>query len=661
MDVLAVTFTNKAAKEMLARLEAQLELPARGLWVGTFHGIAHRFLRLHYEAASLPQEFQILDSDDQLRIIKRLEKELNIDDEQFPPKQVQWFINSQKEHGRRANHIQPDGQYFTEIMLTIYQQYESYCQRNGLVDFTELLLRCHETLRDNRDLLDHYQARFRHILVDEFQDTNTLQYAWLRLLAGQNSHLLAVGDDDQSIYSWRGAKIENIHRFSQDFPDTQVIRLEQNYRSTEPILSAANALIANNSLRMGKNLWTKDNPGKPIDIYAAYNEFDEATFICDRIQQDQEQGNALETMAILYRANAQSRILEEALNRANIPFRIYGGLKFFARAEIKDVLAYLRIINFPNDDPAFERIVNMPPRGIGHTTLDKVRDFAKIHQISLWNASQQLVQEQGLSNRACMALKNFHQLVNELKEQHADENLSEQTETTLAASGLLDHFQQDRSERGQAKVENIHELINATRQFNPDPDSQARDVDEFLAQVALDTSDNQDDNEHCVQMMTLHSAKGLEFNTVFITGVEEGLFPHHMSIGSPEQLEEERRLCYVGMTRARKHLTLCHAEQRRVNGRDLFHKPSRFIKEIPEQFVQDIRIRTRQASAKMPRPKSAQMIEATPFSLGQSVNHPKFGAGTIINAEGCGESARIQVQFDRHGTKWLVLQYANLS
>lgn len=678
MEILAVTFTNKAAKEILARLENLLQMPVRGLWVGTFHGLAHRFLRQHYEAAHLPQNFQILDSDDQLRLIKRLQKELNIDDERFPAKQIQWFINNQKENGRRAEHVQPDGQPFTEVMLSLYQQYEAHCQRNGLVDFTELLLRCHETLRDNTELLHHYQNRFRHKLIDEFQDTNTLQYAWLRLLTTDHNSLFAVGDDDQSIYSWRGAKIENIHRFSRDFPDTEIIRLEQNYRSTETILAAANALIANNDQRMGKSLWTQDNPGSPIDLYAAFNEFDEALFVTQRIEHLKANDTPFEDIAILYRANAQSRVLEESLNRAGIPYRIYGGHKFFARAEIKDALAYLRLINFPNDDPSFERIVNMPPRGIGHATLDKVRDFAQINQMSLWEACRGLLNENGLDGRASKALSNFLLLITELKEQHDGLELSEQTATLLDASGLLDHFKSDRSERSQAKAENLQELINATRQFVPDPDSILSPVDEFLAHVALDTSDDNDSSEHCVQMMTLHSAKGLEFENVFMTGVEEGLFPHHMCAGSPDQLEEERRLCYVGMTRAKKHLTMCYAEHRRVNGRDQYPKPSRFIEEIPEHLFRHVRAKSTPQSNRMhgsqryvtsgssPEPSSRHSlpnhtIRATNYSLGQSVNHAKFGQGTIINFEGQGESARVQIQFDRFGSKWLVLQYANLT
>ncbi len=668
MEIMAVTFTNKAAKEMLGRLDNLLNIPAKGLWVGTFHGLAHRFLRQHYETADLPQGFQILDSDDQIRLIKRLEKEMNLDDERFPPKQAQWFINNQKENGRRAAHIQPNGEYFTEVMLSIYQQYETFCQRNGLVDFTELLLRCHETLRDNSDLLAHYRKRFRYLLVDEFQDTNTLQYAWLRLLAGEDNHLFAVGDDDQSIYSWRGAKIENIHRFSQDFPDTQTIRLEQNYRSTETILSAANALIANNDQRMGKQLWTKGNPGTAIENYAAFNEFDEAIFICERMIQYQNQGIPLNEMAILYRANALSRVLEEALNRANLPYRIYGGHKFFSRAEIKDALAYLRLINFPNDDPSFERIVNHPPRGVGHATIDKIRDFASINQLSLWNASKQLIAEKSLPGRANNTLSQFVQLIEDLKEQNMDQELGEQTKSILLVSGLMDHFQQDRSEKGQAKVENLHELITATQQFAPDPNSLVSPVDEFLAHVTLDTGDDEPSTEQCIQMMTLHSAKGLEFDVVFIVGLEDGLFPHNMCLETPAQLEEERRLCYVGITRAKKHLTLTHAEQRRMNGRDMFHRPSRFLKEIPQYLLQDIRVRNRRtASSAKPYAHrsnylpSTSVIDNTGLQLGQTVNHPKFGSGTIINAEGSGESARVQVQFDQYGTKWLVLQYANLS
>lgn len=658
MEIIAVTFTNKAAREMLSRLNKELQFPSQSMWVGTFHGLAHRFLRMHAQEAKLPDSFQILDSDDQLRLIKRLQKELKIDDERFPPKQIQWFINQQKENGRRAENIQADGQYFTEVMLKIYTHYQMHCERNGLVDFTELLLRCHETLRDNQELYQHYQARFRYILVDEFQDTNTLQYAWLRLLAGQNNALLAVGDDDQSIYSWRGAKIENIHRFSRDFPHAETIRLEQNYRSTESILGAANALIAHNTQRLGKTLWTKDNQGQKIDYYQAYNEFEEALFIVERIQKYQ-QNHDLNEIAILYRANALSRILEEALNRANLPYRIYGGQKFFSRAEIKDAIAYLRLIHLHDDDPSFERIVNMPPRGIGMTTVEKIRHFAQINTLSLWQASQKMVQEQALNSRACSALSNFHALILDLKTQHTNSNLVDQTESMLAASGLLDLYKEDRSEKGQAKRENLEELVNAVKQFSPEQSETMSLMDEFLAHVSLDSPDDDESMQDCVQMMTLHAAKGLEFDVVFMVGVEEGIFPHHMCMDSDDQIEEERRLCYVGITRAKQHLLLSNAEQRRMNGRELYHKPSRFIKEIPSNFLHAIR--AKQSHYTPSYQNKHREIEATELRLGQVVYHPKFGAGTILNAEGHGESARIQVAFDTAGTKWLVLEYANLS
>ncbi len=658
MEIIAVTFTNKAAREMLSRLNNELDFPSQTMWVGTFHGLAHRFLRMHASEASLPESFQILDSDDQLRLIKRLLKELKIDDERFPPKQIQWFINNQKENGRRAQHIQPDGQYFTEVMLKMYTHYQTHCERNGLVDFTELLLRCHETLRDNPELYQHYQARFRYILVDEFQDTNTLQYAWLRLLAGHENALLAVGDDDQSIYSWRGAKIENIHRFSRDFPNAETIRLEQNYRSTESILGAANALIANNTQRLGKTLWTQDNQGQKIDYYQSYNEFEEAMFVIERIQQYQ-QDHSLDSIAILYRANALSRILEEALTRANLPYRIYGGQKFFSRAEIKDAIAYLRLVHLHDDDPSFERIVNMPPRGIGMTTVDKIRDFAQINSLSLWQASQKMVAEKALNGRATSALSNFHQLIADLKEQQRDADLATQTENMLAASGLFDMYKDDRSERGQAKLENLEELVSAVKEFTPEQSETMSIMDEFLAHVSLDSPDDDKSSQECVQMMTLHASKGLEFDIVFMVGVEEGIFPHHMCMDSDEQLEEERRLCYVGMTRAKQHLLISNAEQRRMNGRELFHKPSRFIKEVPPEFIHAIRAK-KQGYAKS-YSSNHREIEETELRLGQIVYHPKFGPGTILNAEGHGETARIQVAFDTAGTKWLVLEYANLS
>lgn len=665
-NILAVTFTNKAAGEMRQRLENLLDIPMRLMWVGTFHGLAHRLLRQHWEAAGLPQAFQILDSDDQYRVIKRILVSLNLDETQWAPKKVQWFINQQKDDGIRPNQVPNANDPYTKTLVRIYQSYEEICTRNGVIDFAELILRSYELFIKNPDILHHYQERFRHILVDEFQDTNTIQYAWLKLLSSGKNYLMIVGDDDQSIYGWRGARVKNIQDFIRDFPDNQVIRLEQNYRSTGVILAASNALITHNDGRLGKKLWSNGGQGDLISLYGAFNDLDEARFIINQIKQGLKKELRPNEVAVLYRSNAQSRVLEEALISAQIPYRIYGGLRFFERAEIKDALAYLRLIANRNDDPAFERIVNTPTRGIGDQTLQMLRLEARSQGISLWQAAEYLLANQSLSSRAANALTLFIQLINKINNETQALTLAEQTEQVLYSSGLLSHYKKEKGERGQARIENLEELINATRQFVPE-DSSISILSAFLAHVALEAGEHQGDTtQECVQLMTLHSAKGLEFPWVFLCGMEEGLFPHHMSHEEPGRLEEERRLCYVGITRAMRKLFLSYAEVRRLHGNESHHRPSRFISEIPKELLAEIRLRTsviRPTSALKSAKNSNRdsMIGDTGLRIGQTVTHNTFGEGTLIDAEGRGEHMRLQVKFNNAGTKWLVASYAKLT
>jgi len=549
--LLSVTFTNKAAREMRNRIETMLDVSTQGMWVGTFHGLAHRLLKQHWQEAQLPQNFQILDSDDQLRLVKRVCRELNLDEAQWPPRQAQWYINGQKDEGLRACHIDPPfGDLYAKTMLRVYSAYEEACQRGGLVDFAELLLRAHELWLKSPETLLHYQRRFRTILVDEFQDTNTIQYAWLRVLAGQTIPVVAVGDDDQSIYGWRGAKIENIHRFGEDFSPAETIRLEQNYRSTQTILKAANGLISHNFGRLGKELWTAGDPGDPISLYAGFNEQDEARFIVERIEGWVDEGNTRRSSAILYRSNAQSRVLEEALIRAQIPYRIYGGQRFYERLEIRNALAYMRLLIRRSDDTALERVLNLPPRGIGNKTVEQLRDLARARQVPLWQAIVIAQDEQLFTSRALKALSGFTALVDELDSFTLELPLEELTEHVVAHSGLVEYHRAEKGERGQARVENLEELVSAAKTFVPD-DTDAPTLQQFLDSAALDAGDAQaDPHEDSVQLMTLHSAKGLEFPLVFLAGMEENLFPHRMSLDEPGRLEEERRLCYVGITRA---------------------------------------------------------------------------------------------------------------
>jgi len=666
-SILAVTFTNKAAGEMRGRIEQMIQAPASGMWVGTFHGLAHRLLRTHWQEAGLPQGFQILDSQDQLRLIKRILKTMDLDEARWPPRQMQWFINGCKDEGRRPQHIEHRNDPYLKRQLDIYQAYEELCQRSGLIDFAELLLRSHEMWLKYPALLDHYRQRFHHILVDEFQDTNAVQYAWLRMLAGDAARITVVGDDDQSIYGWRGARVENILRFQKDFKNTRVVRLEQNYRSTATILKAANAVIGNNTARMGKQLWTDGNDGERIQLYTAYNEQDEARFVVDRIEDHVDKGKARSDVAILYRSNAQSRVFEERLMQCGIPYRVYGGLRFFERAEIKDALAYLRLAANRDDDASFERVVNQPPRGIGGRTMDAVRQHARDYSTSLWQAAITVANEKLLPARAGNAVVAFLQLIDELATDIGRLSLGEQVEHVMHPSGLADHFAKEKGEKGDARLENLQELVNAAREFEPDPDSDMDPLSEFLSHAALEAGEGQADAwEDCVQLMTLHSAKGLEFPLVFLCGLEEGLFPHQRSVQEPGRLEEERRLCYVGITRARRQLVLTCAERRRVFGSETWCLPSRFIDEIPKQLIDEVRPRP---GVSMPRVAPAMAASAvaglhdTPaggLHLGQHVRHAKFGDGVIMNCEGRGSGARVQVNFSRAGTKWLVLAYANL-
>ncbi|MFG0607224.1 DNA helicase II [Vibrio mimicus] len=664
-SVMAVTFTNKAAAEMRGRIEELMHGTASGMWCGTFHGICHRILRAHYLDAKLLEDFQIIDSDDQQRLLKRLIKAHNLDDKQWPARQVAWWINNQKDEGLRPAQINAFDPV-TQTYLKLYTAYQEACDRAGLVDFAEILLRTLELLRGNQHIREHYQARFKHILVDEFQDTNAIQYAWLRMMAGAQSNVMIVGDDDQSIYGWRGARVENIEKFTREFPSVNTIRLEQNYRSTKTILEASNTLIANNSERMGKQLWTEGLVGEPISVYSAYNELDEARFVVSKIKGWQEQGGTLTDCAILYRNNAQSRVLEEALLQASLAYRIYGGMRFFERQEIKDALSYLRLINNRNDDTAFERVINTPPRGLGDKTLETIRFAARDRGCTLWDASIGLLNDQVLTGRAAGALNRFVELINALEEESIDMPLHVLTDHAVKTSGLLEMYQQEKGEKSKARIENLEELVTATRQFEKPEEAQDMTMlTAFLTHAALEAGEGQaDEHDDAVQLMTLHSAKGLEFPLVFMVGVEEGMFPSQMSAEEAGRLEEERRLCYVGMTRAMQKLYITYAEMRRLYGQDKYHKPSRFIRELPEGCLDEVRMK-----AQVSRPTSTgrfsqtvvkESFNETGFSLGSRVRHPKFGEGTIINFEGSGPQSRVQVAFNGEGIKWLVTAYARL-
>ncbi|HVO44797.1 MAG TPA: UvrD-helicase domain-containing protein [Steroidobacteraceae bacterium] len=706
--ILAVTFTNKAAGEMRGRVEQLLGVPGGSLWIGTFHGIAHRLLRLHWREAGLVQSFQILDAEDQQRLIKKLIRAQELDETRWVPREVQWFINSNKDEGRRPPDLKDGNDPTRQQLIRLYREYEAACARAGVIDFAELLLRAFELWRDNPEVLAHYRRRFKHVLVDEFQDTNAIQYGWMRLLVGSEGHPFVVGDDDQSIYRWRGARVENLHQFRRDFPQAKLYRLEQNYRSTGAILAAANGLISNNSGRLGKNLWTSGERGDPIRLYAAFNERDEAEFVTHRIRDWVHRGGQRRDIAILYRSNAQSRVFEEAFLSGRIPYKVYGGLRFFERAEIKDALAYLRLVANRRDDQSFERVVNLPTRGIGAKSLDTVREYARSASCSLWEAAAACIGAEfsagapaavsggapaagapvaggplaaanasaadargsmsptaeargSLGPKAASALHGFLSLIERLAREVNGLALHEQVDHVLQGSGLVEHYKRDKAERGEARVENLEELVSAARGFAPEGGDELPPLESFLAHAVLESGEGQADAwEDCVQMMTLHTAKGLEFPMVFLCGMEDGLFPHQRSLNDLDGIEEERRLCYVGMTRAMKELFLTYAEQRRLHGIDSYGMPSRFIKEIPEELVEEIR-----PKVQVSRPVAVgrfRVEEPTVggLRLGARVRHRKFGDGVILNLEGSGAHAQVQVNFEHQGTKRLMIQYANL-
>jgi len=666
-SILAVTFTNKAAAEMRGRLEQLIAVPVRALWVGTFHGVAHRLLRLHWKEARLPQNFQIMDSDDQQRFIKRVMKQLEIPEEQWPVRNVAAFINGNKEEGKRPQHLADTGDFAQRTFLRIYAAYQAAADQAGLVDFAELLLRAFELCRDHAEIQAHYRRRFRHILVDEFQDTNTLQYEWLRVLAGDSGILFAVGDDDQSVYGFRGAKVGNMMRMAKEFGGAQVVRLEQNYRSTGTILKAANELIARNTARLGKNLWTDAGEGEKIQLYNAFSDQDEVEFTLNRIREFHGRGRNFADSAILYRTAAQSRVFEEGLIRERIPYRIYGGLRFFERMEVKDALAYVRLASNRGDDGAFERVVNLPPRGIGATTLDRLRQLAKDQNTSMWTVAKNSA---ALLGRSGGALTAFLQLIDGIDEATKNVPLSLATEIVIDRSGLREHYKKERGEQAESRLENLDELVNAARGFEHPEEEGIAPVDAFLTHAALEAGERQaGEGEDCVQLMTLHSAKGLEFPVVFLVGLEQGLFPHMRAV-EDGSIEEERRLCYVGMTRAQERLFISHAEIRRTHGTEQIAAPSQFLREIPPACVVETRPRAhllRQSYA--PRPRRFAAAAPRPvvdddgvagLRLGQRVSHKSFGEGVVISFEGEGDRVQVEVRFRDAGTKRLMLSFANL-
>ena len=657
--VLAVTFTNKAAREMLSRIAAMLPINTRGMWVGTFHGLCNRLLRAHHREAQLPQLFQILDSQDQLALIKRLLKAANVDVEKFPPSQTAWYINKHKEEGRRA-HDADEHDDFTRRMKEIYARYEEQCRREGVVDFAELLLRCYELLAGNEALREHYRGRFKHILVDEFQDTNRLQYRWLKLLAGGNNAIFAVGDDDQSIYAFRGASAANMQDLQRDFAIDKVIKLEQNYRSHGNILDAANALIAHNRRRLGKNLWTAESKGEPLRVYEAATDVEEAAFIVEEAKSLHREGVALSGIALLYRSNAQSRVLEHALFAAGLPYRVYGGLRFFERQEIKHALAYLRLLASDDDDGALLRIINFPARGIGARTLEVIQQTAQARNISLWRA----VREKAGPAASGKGLAGFVALIEAMRAATQGLKLPEVVAHVIEFSGLKAHYQTEKE--SQDRLENLDELVNAAAAFAGDEQQEDASLAAFLAHASLEAGDNQAQaGADALQLMTVHAAKGLEFHSVFINGLEEGLFPHENSVLESDGAEEERRLMYVALTRARRRLYLSYAQSRLLHGQTRYSIASSFLREIPEPLMLRINrgrvVPFAAPSAARSRPLLVAAHGDLPWRIGQSVQHPKFGVGVIVNAEGRGADARVQVNFRRDGLKWLALEYAKLT
>lgn len=661
-SIMMVTFTNKAARELLYRVEAMLTSRHTGFWIGTFHKLSLRFLRAHWKEAQLIEDFQIIDSSDQLRVLKRIIRELDIDEKRWKPSAVQWFINAQKNEGIRPEYVDGSNSYWRQCG-EIYSAYQQDCDRMGMVDFGEILLRCHELWLHNPDLLERYQKQFRHLLVDEFQDTNRIQYAWLRMLAGSKNSVVVVGDDDQSIYGWRGARIENIFEFEKNFSDTECIRLEQNYRSTAKILAAANAVISKNQQRLGKTLWTQNGEGELLDVYEAVDEYDEAQFIANYMQlwkdgqAEQADSWNYSDMAVLYRSNAQSRVLEEAMKSTGINYRIYGGQRFYERFEIKTVLAYMRLLVNPDDDSAISRIINVPPRGIGPRSLEQLNGIARQHEYSLWQAIQLALEQQLLAKRILSSLKDFSLLIEALQEDKADLKLHQLVAKVLEQTKLDLYFDPEHFDRGEARRDNLKEFLSACQAYRPADNNQST-LRQFLEEVSLDVGDNQAEGEgDAVQMMTLHSAKGLEFPLVVICGVEKNLLPHIMSVESGA-LEEERRLCYVGITRSRVKLLLTYARTRYLNGRTSMNQPSDFLKDIPNELIHRVAWKHRSNSRFSRMSETVQTGEGV--SLGQRVLHPDFGNGTVTRLEGSGEHLRVEVGFDYGESKWLIYAYARL-
>jgi DNA helicase II / ATP-dependent DNA helicase PcrA len=680
MGLMAVTFTNKAAKEMLTRLTSMLPINTRGMWVGTFHGLCNRLLRAHYRETGLPSTFQILDAADQLSSIKRLMKLMNVDEEKFVPKQVQGYINSCKEEGLRANKVDAYDAH-SQKLREIYEEYDKQCNREGVADFAELLLRCYELLERDAHIRNHYQSRFQYILVDEFQDTNKLQYQWLKLLAGQSNCMFAVGDDDQSIYGFRGARVGNMHDFERDFNVQNVVKLEENYRSHSNILDAANAIIANNNNRLGKNLWTSAGAGEPVRIYEAYNDTDEAQFIVEEVKMLQSEGSALADIALLYRSNAQSRILEHALFSANLPYRVYGGLRFFERAEIKHALAYMRLIANANDDTALLRVINFPSRGIGARSLEQLQEGARQNECSLWQAA---INKVGNGKIGGKGIEGFVALIREMTDQAYGITLAEVAELATTLSGLKAHYQNDKE--GEDRIENLEELVTAAVAFTNQEFGNHNNVDsdgdtsapqdlmtQFLTHASLEAGDHQATVGYdALQLMTVHAAKGLEFKAVFISGLEEGLCPHEQSASEAGGLEEERRLMYVAVTRARQRLYLSHAQSRMLHGQVRYGIPSRFLDEIPEKLLKRLNSKPVQKSGanygqnysqntaqnnSISQP-SAQ--NSYPYKIGSSVRHSKFGEGVVVTYEGSGANLVIKINFGNNGLKTLAMEYAKL-
>lgn len=688
-NILAVTFTNKAANEMRERIEQMMHSSIGGMWIGTFHGLCHRMLRQHYAEAGLPEAFQIIDQDDQTKIIKKIHTAMGLDETKWPPKKSVSYINNKKESGLESKDINAQNNPTESVLLHVYNNYENQCKISGLIDFADLLLKTYKLLQQNDHIRQSYKDRFKFILVDEFQDINNIQYMWLKAISGmldnpkETNTVMVVGDDDQSIYSWRGAEIAHILSFSKEYPGVKTIRLEQNYRSTGNILEAANAVIAKNGGRLGKSLWTDGDKGSPIYLYHSSNEVDEASFISNQIMAWRQNGKSIEDVAILYRSNAQSRMIEEILNRNQIPYRIYGGLRFFDRAEIKDALCYMRLVANQNDNAAFDRVINQPARGIGKQTLESVREYANTHGTSLYEAAHNTVVKSLLSARACTALAGFIDLITSMKNEITDKTLGEAATIIIAKSKLKEFYLHDNKEQGQTKVENLEELINAAQVYiSADEDNHNPSLSEFLAHstLATDNRESNKDNPNAVSLMTLHSAKGLEYNLVFLTGLEEGLFPHKMSILEGDRLEEERRLCYVGITRAKEKLCITHAATRRLHGSENYQTPSRFLYEIPDELLQEIKAKGMSPSYQQkptynsrssynqndtdyskPKRVADNNQDSNSYRLGQKVQHAKFGSGVILNYEGDKESGRVQIKFKDYGVKWLVTSYAKLS